>query len=420
MRVIYSILFYLALPWIFIRLWLKARKNPDYRKRWEERLGKVHHDIPQGVIWWHCVSVGETLASVPLINKFQQLHPNLPILVTTMTPGGSLQVKNQFKETVFHQYVPYDLAGIMSGFIQRIQPKLCILMETEIWPNMVYYCHQKNIPVILANARMSEKSAKKYAKFEQFTKQILPMITTIAVQNEVDGERFIQLGYPREQLQVTGSIKFDIQISSELIEKANVLRQSFENHKSIWIAASTHQGEEEIILEAAKKIPNALLILAPRHPDRRNEVLELCQKANLKTAVRSKHELPNQDDIRVFLVDTLGELLLFYAVSDIAFVGGSFISKGGHNLLEPAALGIPILSGESLYNFSEIEKILGSAQALIKVKNADELSAQINDLFNHSAKREMMGKAGKEAIEKNKGATEKQLALMEKLLRIEK
>jgi 3-deoxy-D-manno-octulosonic-acid transferase len=367
-------------------------------------------------VWWHCVSVGETLASLPLIKKFQQAHPELPILVTTMTPGGSWQVKTQLKDSVFHQYVPYDLAGIMSSFIERIQPKLCVLMETEIWPNMVYYCHQKNIPLILANARMSEISANKYLRFKKFTEQILPFINVIAAQNTVDGERFIQLGYPREQLQVTGSIKFDISILPELIQKAKSLRESFGAPRSIWIAASTHPGEEEIILGAAKKIPHALLILAPRHPDRRNEVLELCKKTHLKACVRSKNELPTQNDINVFLIDTLGELLLFYAVSDIAFVGGSFIPKGGHNLLEPAALGLPVLSGESLFNFAEIEKILDNATALIKVKNADDLSEQINDLLNNSAKREIIGKAGKEAIEKNKGATDKHLALMERLL----
>jgi 3-deoxy-D-manno-octulosonic-acid transferase len=416
MRVAYSILFYLALPLILIRLMLKAQKNPDYAKRWPERFGKVNQDIPKGVVWWHCVSVGETLASLPLIKKFQQAHPELPILVTTMTPGGSWQVKTQLKDSVFHQYVPYDLAGIMSSFIERIQPKLCVLMETEIWPNMVYYCHQKNIPLILANARMSEISANKYLRFKKFTEQILPFINVIAAQNTVDGERFIQLGYPREQLQVTGSIKFDISILPELIQKAKSLRESFGAPRSIWIAASTHPGEEEIILGAAKKIPHALLILAPRHPDRRNEVLELCKKTHLKACVRSKNELPTQNDINVFLIDTLGELLLFYAVSDIAFVGGSFIPKGGHNLLEPAALGLPVLSGESLFNFAEIEKILDNATALIKVKNADDLSEQINDLLNNSAKREIIGKAGKEAIEKNKGATDKHLALMERLL----
>lgn len=404
------------LPWVFFRLWRKSRQNPDYAKRWKERLGKVDKTIPRGVVWWHCVSVGETLASIPLIKLFQQTYPDLPVLVTTMTPGGSLQVKTQLKDSVYHQYVPYDLPGIMPGFINRIQPKLCVLMETEIWPNMIYYCHQKNIPILLANARLSEKSAKKYARFKKFTQQILPYINIIAAQNSQDGERFVQLGYPRTQLRVTGNIKFDMAISAELIQKAKNLRESIGVSRPIWIAASTHPGEEEIILEAAKKIPKALLILAPRHPDRRSEVLELCQKANLKTCVRSKNELPEQEETKIFLIDTLGELVLFYAVADMAFVGGSLIPKGGHNLLEPAALGIPVLSGESLFNFAEIEQLLDKANALIKVKNAEELATQINHLFSHPEQRQKMGLAGKTVINQNKGATAKHLELIEGLL----
>jgi 3-deoxy-D-manno-octulosonic-acid transferase len=415
MRFIYSLLFYLGLPFVWLRLLWRARRNPPYKYRWSERIGIIPFTIkPQGV-WWHAVSMGETLAAVPLIKLFQQKHPEIPLLVTTTTPTGSEQVKKLLGESVQHMYMPYDLPHIISRFIKTLKPRLLIMMETELWPNTLHYCHQQNIPVLLANARLSKKSAKGYGRFSSLMHEMLQNITTIAVQNKKDAKRFIQLGFPKERLFVTGTIKFDIHISNTLIEKAREMRAQWDISRPVWIAASTHKGEEEIILEAAKKIPEALLILVPRHPDRTKEVINLCQKTNLNFCLRSANELPNKDT-RIFLIDTLGELLLFYAASDIAFVGGSLIEKGGHNLLEPAAIGLPVLSGESLYNFSQIEKLLDKAKALIKIKNAEELSDQINFLFNNPEKRNLMGEAAQKMVLENKGATEKHLTLIDKLL----
>jgi 3-deoxy-D-manno-octulosonic-acid transferase len=415
MRFIYSLLFYLSVPYIGLRLLWRSRRNPQYLKRWSERWGRIPFAIKPHGIWWHSVSMGETLASIPLIKLLQKKYPELPILVTTMTPTGSQQVIKNLGESVQHMYIPYDLPNIMSKFIKNIQPKLVVLMETELWPNMLYYCHQYKVPVLLANARLSEKSAKSYARFAGVTHEMLQNITYIAVQNKEDAARFVQLGFPTERQTITGTVKFDITISADLINKAKDFRASWGINKSVWIAASTHSGEEEIILNAAKKIPDALLILAPRHTDRAKEVLALCQQNNLKTSLRSLGELPDQNT-DVFLVDTMGELLFFYAVADIAFVGGSFIPKGGHNLLEPAALGLPIITGKSLYNFAEIEKLLDKAQALIKVENADQLSTEINSLFQHKDKSHQMGDAAKQVVMENKGATEKHLLLIERAL----
>ncbi len=415
MRLIYSLLFYISMPFVLVRLLWRTRRNPAYGKRWAERFSHIPFTVKQNGIWWHSVSMGETLAAIPLIKLFQKKHPNIPILVTTMTPSGSEQVLKNLGDTVQHVYIPYDLPNLVLKFIKQLKPRLVVIMETELWPNMLFYCHQQNVPVLLANARMSEKSATGYARFSSLTKEMMGNITVIAAQNKEDGERFVRLGFPRERLVITGTIKFDITISEDLLIKAKDLRSKWSLDRPVWIAASTHAGEEEIILEAAKKIPTLLLILAPRHPDRIKDVISLCQKVNLKFCLRSAGELPDANT-QVFLIDTLGELLLFYAVSDIAFVGGSLISKGGHNLLEPAALGLPILTGESLFNFAEIEKLLDNAKGLIKIKNSQELSHEINLLFQDTDKRNQMGNAAKNVVMGNRGATEKHLKLIEQNL----
>jgi 3-deoxy-D-manno-octulosonic-acid transferase len=415
MRFIYSFLFYLSLPLVGLRLLWRARRDPHYLKRWPERMGHIPFPIRPKYIWWHSVSVGETLASLPLIRLLQKNYPQYTILVTTMTPTGSQEVIKNLGESVQHIYIPYDLPHVMSKFIRAIQPRLVVIMETELWPNMLFYCRQYKVPVLLANARLSEKSAKNYRRFPSLTRQMLENITCMAVQSQEDAARFVQLGFSPECQVITGSVKFDIEILPDLLSKAEKLRTKWDAARPVWIAASTHRGEEEIILAAAKKMPEALLILVPRHTDRVKEVLALCQQANLNTCLRSAGELPDKTT-RIFLIDTLGELLLFYAVSDIAFVGGSLISKGGHNLLEPAALGLPVLSGPSLYNFARIENLLKKANALKKVKDAEELSTEILRLFHSQDKRLQMGQAARRIVTENKGATEKHFSLIQQLI----
>jgi len=423
MRILYSILFYVGFPFVLLRLLWRSRRDSNYAKRWSERLGYVPESVQSNCIWWHCVSVGETLAALPLIKKLKQLYPDIPVLVTGMTPSGSEQIKKQLGNMVSHMYAPYDLPHVWDRFLKKINPRLLIIMETELWPNMLAKCHEKNIPAILINARLSEKSAKGYGKFSGLVKEMLDNLNIVAVQNEQDGNRFIKLGLAPEKLHITGTVKFDISISAELIQKAHELRASWDSKRPVFIAASTHAGEEDIILKAFQKIsaqdPDVLLILAPRHPERAKEIMELCESHKFNFCRRSQQEIPKADT-KVFIADTLGELLLFYAVSDIAFVGGSLIIRGGHNVLEPAALGIPVITGESLYNFAQIDKLLSDAEAIIKVKNTEDLSKAVLGLLNDHKRREAVGKRGEAVIAKNRGASEKQLKLIEELINMNK
>ncbi|MDX2163910.1 MAG: lipid IV(A) 3-deoxy-D-manno-octulosonic acid transferase [Gammaproteobacteria bacterium] len=422
MRTIYSILFYLGMPFVWLRLLWRSRRDPNYAKRWSERLGYVPKNIHSNCIWWHCVSVGETLAALPLIKSLMQRYPNISVLVTGMTPSGSAQIQKHLGGAVSHMYAPYDLPHLWGRFLKKINPKLLIIMETELWPNMLAKCHEKKIPTILINARLSEKSAKGYGKFSGLIKEMLDNLNIVAVQNQQDGERFIKLGLPPERLHVTGTVKFDITISAQLLQKARELRASWNADRPVFIAASTHEGEEKIILEAFKKIsaqdPDTLLILAPRHPERRQEIVNLCESYGFSHCLRSQNEIP-QPNTKVFIADTMGELLLFYAVSDIAFVGGSLIERGGHNILEPAAIGIPVITGPFLYNFAQIDRLLSGSEALIKVKNAEGLATAVLGLLNDAKKRDAVGKRGEAVIAKNRGASEKQLNLIERLINMD-
>lgn len=419
MRTLYSILFYLGMPLVWLRLLWRSRRDRNYARRWSERLGHVPPNVKSDCIWWHCVSVGETLAALPLIKSLMQRHPTFPVLVTGMTPSGSAQIQKHLGESVSHTYAPYDVPHLWERFLNQVKPKILIIMETELWPNMLASCHKKNIPVILINARLSEKSAKGYGRFSSLSKEMLDNLNSVAVQNETDGKRFIQLGLSPEKMHVTGTVKFDITISSELLQKARELRSSWDASRPVFIAASTHEGEEKIILEAFKKMsaqdPDTLLILAPRHPERRQEITTLCESYGFSYCLRSQNALPAADT-KIFIADTMGELLLFYAVSDIAFVGGSLIERGGHNILEPAAIGIPVITGPFLYNFAQIDKLLSDADALIKVKNAETLAFAVLGLLNDEKKRQAIGKRAEAVIAKNRGASEKQLNLIEGLL----
>lgn len=420
MRLLYSLLFYLVMPFVWLRLLWRARRNPDYAKRWQERLAHFSQPIHPNSLWIHAVSVGEVLAAVPLIKKLQEHYPQLPLLITTMTPTGSKQVWERFGNTVQHVYAPYDLPHVVKRFLHQVKPCGLVIIETEIWPNLLHYCHAQQIKIMLTNARMSQKSARGYARFKNSTRNMLNHIDIVAVQNETDGQRFLNLGLAREKLQVTGTIKFDITISDDILRKAKTFRRDWQ--RDVFIAASTHPGEETIILDAfktiRKKFPNLLLVLVPRHPDRTKEVLELCHKENFSVVTRQSQEtITNATDI--FLIDTLGELILFYATSDVAFVGGSLIERGGHNVLEPAALGIPVITGKSMFNFAAIEKLLLHAHALIQVINANQLSDHVCALLSDKTLHQKIGLAGKDVIEKNRGALEKQFKLIEQLMSLQ-
>lgn len=414
MRYFYSVLFYLALPFLLLRLLWRSRKQPGYRQRISERLGYCPYRV-ENSIWVHAVSVGETIAAVPLIKALQLRYPNIPIVVTTMSVTGSARVKALLGTSVFHSYVPYDTPDAVARFLQRIKPRLLIVMETELWPNLFAACQQRHIPIIVTNARLSAKSAAGYQRIPSITQPILQAISKLAAQGKADGERFIELGMKPDHVCITGSLKFDLEMPSDLIPQSQNLRQQLGVNRLIWIAASTHQGEEEIILTAHKKIreqcENALLILVPRHPERFNSIANLIEQQHFSLQRRSQPQ-DFSSATAVYLADSMGELLLMYAVADVAFVGGSLVQIGGHNMLEPAALSKPILVGPHLFNFAEISEMLLTANAMRKITRADELANEVLHLFEDAQYRKTCGENALRVVENNRGGLHKQTELI--------
>ena len=419
MRYLYTAICYLCVPFVIARLLWRSRKNPGYRQRLAERFGFIPKTLPQHCLWVHAVSVGETLAAAPIVKGFQKLHPEIPIVITTMTLNGAKQVATTFGQTVQHVYVPYDLPDAIARFLNQVQPRLLLIIETELWPNLFYACQQRKIPLFIANARLSEKSAAKYARFPAVVKPMLQAVTLVAVQTQIEAERFIALGLPADRIQVTGTVKFDIVVSEELIQRGKQLRAQCGVERPVWIAGSTHAGEEEIVLAAfaliRKQIPGALLLLIPRHPERAKDVHTLCTKANYQV-IRYTENQPITAATDIYLTDVIGQLLTQYAAADVAFVGGSFVPVGGHNVLEPAVLGLPVLTGPHMFNFVESEQLLSKAGALWQINNAEQLANKMVELLQNPAQRQQAGTAGQQVIEKNRGAVEKHMRILESLV----
>lgn len=414
MNILYTILLYLIQPLVWFRLLWRSRKAPDYRKRWLERYGFCKNKVKSGGILVHAVSVGETLAAIPLIKTLQKQYPQLPITVTTMTPTGSKQVKTLLKDSVSHVYLPYDLPCAIHRFLKAVKPKLVIIMETELWPNLISQCHNKKIPLIIANARLSERSADRYHKLGKAISKLLTKISTVAAQNEQDGERFLSLGLPKEHLTVTGSIKFDIELTDK--QSLAQLKQQWQLNRPVLIAASTHSGEDEIILSAFQRLlknhSNLLLILVPRHPERFKTVEELISDNKLNYIKRSTKQIPT-NQTQVILGDTMGELLELYGLANIAFVGGSLIEHGGHNPLEPALHHIPIISGKYFFNFKVIcEQLIEANGMLICDSTADSLYSTVNSLLNDDNHCQQMGENAYQVLKRNQGALNRLLKVI--------
>ena len=409
-RTLYTVLFHLALPLIALRLFLRARKAPAYAQRISERFAIGLPPLKTGGIWVHAVSVGESIAAAPMVRALHERYPQLPITVTCMTPTGSERIQALFAgdPLIQHCYLPYDLPWTAARFLNRLQPRLAVIMETELWPNHIHQCARRGIPVALANGRLSERSARGYGRFAKLTAPMLAQMSLLAVQTEAEAERFRSLGARPECVTVTGSIKFDLSIDPELLQRAHALRIEWQAaERPVWIAASTHAGEDEIVLAAHQRLlavhRDALLILVPRHPERFNNVFELCGKTGLNT-VRRSSAAPVNDTTQVLLGDTMGELLFLYALADIALVGGSLIANGGHNLLEPAALGKPVLSGPHLFNFLDIAAQLRDAGALREVSDARQIADLVHDLWERPQQAEQMRTAGLAVMQRNQGA----------------
>lgn len=422
MQIIYSLLLYLIQPFVWLKLLWRSRKAPAYRKRWLERYGFCKNKVKPNGILVHAVSVGETIAAIPLIKALQQKYPQLPITVTTMTPTGSERVKTLLKDSVSHVYLPYDLPGAIKRFLKTTKPKIVIIMETELWPNLISQCYKQKIPLIIANARLSERSAARYGKLGKAVKQIFSKISMVAAQNQHDGERFVSLGLPTDHLAITGSIKFDINLSNEQRQKINQLKQQWQLNRPVLIAASTHNGEDEIILTAFKKLllkhTNLLLILVPRHPERFKTVEKLISDSGFNYLKRSTNQIPTEQT-QIVLGDTMGELLELYAMADIAFVGGSLVKQGGHNPLEPALHHIAIITGEYFFNFQVICEQLIEAQGMIVCTNsADDLYSSIDCLLNDNSSRNRLGENAYLILKKNQGALSRLLTVINHYLYI--
>lgn len=410
MRRLYSFLFYCAIPFVISRLLWRSLKNPAYRQRWLERFGFYTQRYTQDVIWFHAVSVGECEAVFPLIHLVQSRQPQLSILITTTTPTGSARVKNVFGNNVQHVYLPYDLPDVIARFLKTFQPKLAVIVETEIWTNLYHACAKKQIPLYLINARLSEKSVHGYQKIPSLVIPTLNTMTKIASQTETDKGRFIKIGANPTIVENLGNIKFDVTISKDVLSQGIALKIAlFQNH-FVFLAASTHEGEEVLLLDCYKKlkldIPELLLAIAPRHPERFAIVENLAKNTGLNIVTRtSQQSCTKETDI--FLIDTLGELKLCYATADIAFIGGSLVPIGGHNVLEPAAVGVPILFGLEMHNFAFIAEKMLAAQAAIQCENSAELENKILKLYNQPALRNTLIANAKKFVAQNQGATEK-------------
>ena len=418
MRQVYTILLYLSLPIVLLRLLWRSIKSPGYRRRWAERFGRFPAPDIEASLWIHAVSVGEVQAAEPLIRRLLDRHPALPLVVTTTTPTGSERVRKLFQDNLIHLYFPYDIPFAIGGFLQRVRPLLLLMVETEVWPNLLAICKDRDIPTILANGRMSEGSAKGYARLGAFSRETFSLITVLAAQTQADAKRFIDLGVDPDAVRVTGSIKFDIRLPASLLEQAAVVRRNWSG-RLVWLAASTHEGEDELVLAAHRRIlrvhANALLVLVPRHPERFERVASLCRKEGFNLARRSAGEQATQST-SVFLGDTMGELTLFIGAADVAFVGGSMVPVGGHNILEPAALGVPILFGPHMFNFLLISQMMLESGAAIQVETSEQLASGVIGWLGDASVRAEAGERGRQLVAENRGALNRLFALIEKQL----
>ncbi|AHG78049.1 lipid IV(A) 3-deoxy-D-manno-octulosonic acid transferase [Mannheimia varigena] len=419
LRLLYICLSYLLQPVILLLMWYKGRKQPAYRKRLWERYGvydEAEKPKAKGVVI-HAASVGEVIAATPLIKAIGKQYPDLPLIVTTVTPTGSDRVMSAFGDSVSHFYLPYDLPDAVERFLNFIDPKMMIVIETELWPNLIRKVHLRNIPFVIANARLSPRSAKRYGWIRGSIKDMLNQISLILAQDEVSKDRYLALGYNPAKMVNTGNLKFDLEITPELHQSVLKTKSALNlQTRPVWIAGSTHEGEEKLILEAHQillnKYPDLVLILVPRHPERFKLVELLVKKSGLDYVKRSGHKALNQDT-KVLLGDTMGEMMLLYGLSDIAFVGGSLVKHGGHNPLEPIAFNIPVISGLFTYNFPEVFEKLREVKGVIEVESSAEALAEcIQLLLTQPQIGQDIAASGFSVLQENQGALKRHLELL--------
>ncbi|MDD9196679.1 lipid IV(A) 3-deoxy-D-manno-octulosonic acid transferase [Aliivibrio sp. S3MY1] len=416
MRLLYSLLLTFISPLLLYSLYKKKEGKPTFGRRWREHFGCTPSlDTTQAPIWIHAVSVGEAIAATPIIKALKKQNPEQSILVTTTTSTGAEQIE-KLGDLVEHRYMPIDFCFAVRGFLKATKPEKMLIMETELWPNTLHTVAKFGIPISVLNARLSEKSYLGYKKVQPIFNLLGKHLTHVCCQYKDDADRFIALGIDKERVHVTGSVKFDIEITDEVIESGKQLRHQLGIERPIWIAASTHKGEDEQVLAAHRsllhKIPDALLILVPRHPERFNSVFDLCETFDFNTTKRTSKQSVTSD-IQVYLGDTMGEMLTLIGASDICFMGGSLIGDkvGGHNILEPVALSIPTIIGPSYFNFLEIVNTLLVYNACI-TSTSNKLCTHISTLLNNpSISNELTSNASR-FLHKQQGAIDRTIMII--------
>jgi 3-deoxy-D-manno-octulosonic-acid transferase len=425
LRFIYSWLIRFAAPFAFVVVLWRGVRDRSYWQGLAERFG-LGKPLPSSSIWLHAVSLGEMSAAAPLVRALHSRYPQLALAVTAATPAGRARARDLFAEVADIRFLPYDTPGSVRRFLERIRPCVAIIMETELWPNLFRECERRRVPVFLASARLSAKSVSRYRRLGSLFSGVFTPNVAVAAQSAEDAERFKSIGASANQTRVIGNVKFDLAVSAGIIQSGKILRAAY-GAKPVWVAGSTHAGEEQQVLEAHALLqahrPDALLLLAPRHKDRFAAVADLLARRGVKFARRSGmaraspaagspiDTLPA--DTAVLLVDTIGELAALYASADVAFVGGSLVPIGGHNLLEPAALALPVLTGPSHFNSKEIALLLLRRGAALQVADPKELAAALQRLLDEPAERRRIGSIGKDLVESNRGSVDRLLTLIE-------
>ncbi len=411
-RTVYTFLLYLLLPFTPIKLLWRGRRQPEYLQHWRERYGFYSVLISKPVIWLHCVSVGETRAAAPLVKALLQQYPNHQILLTHTTPTGRATSEQLFGDSISRVYLPYDVPFAVNRFLKYFKPAVGVIMETELWFNLIAGCKQQNIPLLLVNARLSEKSSIGYTKLGRLVNEGLQSLSAIAAQTQEDAARLQSLG--AHHLTVAGNLKFDVQPPPDAIKQGQHLRALLGTHRAVFLAASTREGEEAMVLDAlaAINVANLLTVIVPRHPQRFNEVEALLQQRGLHYQKRSKLNQLVDNKTNYILGDSMGELFSYYAACDVALIGGSLLPFGGQNLIEAAVMGRAILIGPHTFNFADVTKNGVQADAVIQVKDTTELREKIEYLLNNKAMREQMGEAGFRFTQASTGATAKVMQLI--------
>lgn len=417
---LYGLVLRLAFPVTLYHLIWRGLRQREYLRRWSERYGWLEGQLDlHDTLWVHAVSVGEVIAARPLVDGLLARHPERPVLVTTITPTGSERVRALWGERVHHVYVPYDLRSIVRRFLDRARPALAVIVETEIWPNLYVECERRGIPLVMVNARLSERSLRGYLPVRKLVKLAMRTVDLVAAQSRADAARLERLGADPARIVVTGNLKYDLPLAPGLDAQAQAWRAGWGPARPVWMAASTHAPEEAAVITAHQALlatqPDALLLWAPRHPERFGPVAAAARDAGFAVATRSSDGLPGADT-QVFVVDTIGELMGFYAAADVAFVGGSLCEVGGHNVLEPAALGVPSVVGPHTFNFKDVTRHLREAGGLQQVGDADAMAAAVRDWLGDPAARRESGDAARRAVAELGGAVARTLDLADEVL----